>query len=419
MTTYYDGGSGTPTTEVPTASAWETAATSTGADRLGTDRGAAGWEATTASAWGASTALPRDEFTGDLVCTALTPVAHDVLDVTLRAADGGTLPYSPGQYYTFTFPGLGPGGEGVDRCYSVSSAAAVTGGGVEELTITVKRVPGGPVSAFVHERLRVGDTLRADGPYGVFGSDVRPGAGALYLSAGSGITPFLSMMRTRAALLENGERSLPLWSSVVHVHAAHSPADLVHRAEVMGLSDRHETTVIPVCSADSPAEAWAGVRGRLTAQKLAVLVPDLMEREVLVCGPTAFMEAVVAMVVDLGVPAERIHLESYVFGEKPRVPGVAGVAAPGVAAAGVFSIEFRGAGRTVSCPAGTTILAAAREAGIAHPSSCAEGVCGTCKATMVSGEVDMDHQGGIRPREVREGKILPCCSVPRTDIVLE
>ena len=382
MTTYYDGGSGTPTTEVPTA-----------------------------SAWGASTALPRDEFTGDLVCTALTPVAHDVLDVTLRAADGGTLPYSPGQYYTFTFPGLGPGGEGVDRCYSVSSAAAVTGGGVEEFTITVKRVPGGPVSAFVHERLRVGDTLRADGPYGVFGSDVRPGAGALYLSAGSGITPFLSMMRTRAVLLEKGERSLPLWSSVVHVHAAHSPADLVHRVEVMGLSDRHETTVIPVCSADSPAEAWAGVRGRLTAQKLAVLVPDLMEREVLVCGPTAFMEAVVAMVVDLGVPAERIHLESYVFGEKPRVPVQA--------SAGVFSIEFRGAGRTVSCPAGTTILAAAREAGIAHPSSCAEGVCGTCKATMVSGEVDMDHQGGIRPREVREGKILPCCSVPRTDIVLE
>ena len=419
MTTYYDGRSGTPTTEVPTASAWEAAATSTGADRVGTDRGAAGWDATTASAWGSSTALPRDEFTGDLVCTALTPVTHNVLDVTLRAADGGTLPYSPGQYYTFTFPGLGPGGEGVDRCYSVSSAAAVTGWGVEELTITVKRVPGGPASAFVHERLRVGDTLRADGPYGVFGSDVRPGAGALYLSAGSGITPFLSMMRTRAALLENGERSLPLWSSVVHVHAAHSPADLVHRAEVMGLSDRHETTVIPVCSADSPAEAWAGVRGRLTSQKLAVLVPDLMEREVLVCGPTAFMEAVVAMVVDLGVPAERIHLESYVFGEKPRVSGVVGVAAPGVAAAGVFSIEFRGAGRTVSCPAGTTILAAAREAGIAHPSSCAEGVCGTCKATMVSGEVDMDHQGGIRPREVREGKILPCCSVPKTDIVLE
>jgi ferredoxin-NADP reductase/ferredoxin len=346
----------------------------------------------------------------------------------------------------------------------VSSAAGVAGAGVEELTITVKRVPGGPVSAFVHERLRVGDTVRADGPYGVFGSDVRPGAGALYLSAGSGITPFLSMMRTRAALLEQGERSLPLWSSVVHVHAAHTPADLVHRAEVMGSSDRYETTVIPVCSADSPAEAWAGVRGRLTAAKLAVLAPDLLDREVLICGPTAFMEAAVAMVVELGVPAERIHLESYVFGERPRVPeatssGSVAVADAGAtvldvpagtpsapvglpnpvvrrepadgagdgdadaggqgASAGVFSVEFRGAGRTVQCPAGTTILAAAREAGIAHPSSCSEGVCGTCKATMICGEVDMDHQGGIRPREVREGKILPCCSVPTSDVVLE
>src|SRR5699024_10150027 len=129
----------------------------------------------------------------------------------LEACDGGPLPFSPGQYYTFTFPALG-----VDRCYSVSSPPALDGGGAAALTITVKRVPGGPVSTFLHEGFRVGDTLRADGPYGVFGSDVRPGAGALYLSAGSGITPFLSMMRARRALLEQGRRTLPLWSSVVH-----------------------------------------------------------------------------------------------------------------------------------------------------------------------------------------------------------
>src|SRR5699024_5706226 len=114
-------------------------------------------------------ALPRDEFTGDLVCTALTPVTHDVLDLTFRACDGGTLPFSPGQYYTFTFPQVG-----VDRCYSVSSTPSLGVDGVEEFTITVKRVPGGPVSTFLHERFHVGDTVRADGPYGVFGSDVRP-----------------------------------------------------------------------------------------------------------------------------------------------------------------------------------------------------------------------------------------------------
>src|SRR5699024_7846719 len=337
---------------------------------------------------------------------------------------------------------------GVDRCCSVSSTPSLGVDGVEEFTITVKRVPGGPVSTFLHERFHVGDTVRADGPYGVFGSDVRPGAGALYLSAGSGVTPFLSMMRARRALLESGERSLPLWSSVVHVHAAHTPADLVHRAEVAGLSGRDATTFIPVCSADSAgpasgagpgtaAEVWAGVRGRLTTDTLRLLAPDAADREVFICGPTAYMEAVLAMVVDLGVPPERIHTESYVFGETVRVPESASAAEEGdgrspvaladpvvragpsddvaaadgeaTAASATFSVEFRGAGCMVQCPTGMTILEAAREAGIPHPSSCAEGVCGTCKATKVSGDVEMDHQGGIRPREVREGRILPCC----------
>ena len=109
-------------------------------------------------------------------------------------------------------------------------------------------------------------------------------------------------------------------------------------------------------------------------------------------------------------------------GETVRVPTTddgAGVGEATTASAAVFSVEFRGAGCMVQCPKGMTILEAAREAGIAHPSSCAEGVCGTCKATKVSGEVEMDHQGGIRPREVREGKILPCCSVPVSDVVME
>lgn len=403
MTTMYDGG--VPTTEVPTT-AHPTAVHPT-------------TQHPTTGSWspGHPAALPRDEFTGDLVCTALTPVTQDVVDLSFRPCDGGTLPFSPGQYYTFTFPQVG-----ADRCYSVSSTPSLGVDGVEEFTITVKRVPGGPVSTFLHEQFRVGDTVRADGPYGVFGSDVRPGAGALYLSAGSGITPFLSMMRARRALLATGERSLPLWSSVIHVHTAHTPADLVHREEVTGLSGRDETTFIPLCSQDSAAEAWTGVRGRLTSATLRVLVPDVADREVFVCGPTAYMEAVLAMLVELGVPEVRIHTESYVFGETVRVPTTddgAGVGEATTASAAVFSVEFRGAGCMVQCPKGMTILEAAREAGIPHPSSCAEGVCGTCKATKVSGEVEMDHQGGIRPREVREGKILPCCSVPVSDVVME
>jgi hypothetical protein len=89
MTTYYDG-TGSPAAGMPTA------------------------EVPTASAWGHGThapILPRDEFTGDLVCTGITPVTHDVVDVRFRAADGGTLPYSPGTTPSRS-PGWGPAVKG-------------------------------------------------------------------------------------------------------------------------------------------------------------------------------------------------------------------------------------------------------------------------------------------------------------------
>ena len=71
------------------------------------------------------------------------------------------------------------------------------------------------------------------------------------------------------------------------------------------------------------------------------------------------------------------------------------------------------------CGPGTTVLEAAQEAGIFMPSSCGAGMCGTCKSGLLSGEVDMQHNGGIRPREVAAGKFLPCCSTPLGDIVVD
>jgi len=73
---------------------------------------------------------------------------------------------------------------------------------------------------------------------------------------------------------------------------------------------------------------------------------------------------------------------------------------------------------TVECPADTTILDAAMAAGLTLPSSCAQGLCGTCKSTLLAGEVDMRHNGGIRPREIAAGKVLLCCSRPRSDLVV-
>ena len=84
-----------------------------------------------------------------------------------------------------------------------------------------------------------------------------------------------------------------------------------------------------------------------------------------------------------------------------------------------FGIEFTTSGKHVDCDPETTVLDAAVEAGMVFPSSCEEGMCGTCKSVLVSGEVEMNHAGGIRPKEIAAGKFLPCCSTPLSDLVVE
>jgi ferredoxin len=83
------------------------------------------------------------------------------------------------------------------------------------------------------------------------------------------------------------------------------------------------------------------------------------------------------------------------------------------------NITFGKTGRSISCDENTTILAAARAAGLRLPSSCTKGLCGTCKTRKLSGEVEMAHNGGIRQREIDQGFILLCCSKPRGNIVVD
>ena len=84
-----------------------------------------------------------------------------------------------------------------------------------------------------------------------------------------------------------------------------------------------------------------------------------------------------------------------------------------------YNVEFVRSGRTVTCSADKNILDAAFAAGLRLPASCTQGMCGTCKTTMLSGEVDMQHNGGIRPREVAQNKILVCCSKPLSDLRID
>jgi ferredoxin-NADP reductase len=362
----------------------------------------------------------REELDGTFVCSEIAQVTHDVKSFVLRPVQPGLFRFNPGQYLTLT---VSVDGQELNRCYTIASSPTRW----DELTITVKRTPGGPVSNWLHDTLQVGDTLPVMGPLGTFSTADHPSGRYLFLSAGSGITPLMSM--TRAI---HGRRDA---ADTIFVHNARTPDDLVFRSELARIAAEHPGIhVVAVCEADSAREQWKGLRGRLTLPLLQAIAPDLVDREVFTCGPPPYMDAVRSVLAQAGADPARCHEESFTFpgvgvSSTPEpaaaqagaaaAGGVGGGTSLGGAATGTHSIEFRRSARTIECTSDTTILVAAARAGLRLPSSCGEGLCGTCKSTMLSGSVDMSPAGGIRPREIAQDKILLCCSTPREDLVVD
>jgi glycine betaine catabolism B len=276
----------------------------------------------------------------------------------------------------------------------------------------VKRVPDGPVSNWLHDHLAVGDTVFASGPYGRFSTAHHPAEHYLLLTAGSGITPGMSMLRTRC---ERGESA-----RVTFVHGARTPADIIFRDELETLGQYAGVSVSIHCEDDSADEIWDGPRGRLDPLGLLTACPELLTTEIFVCGPPAYMAAVRELVELLGVDPARYHEESFLLGtDSPVEYASAQARAVSRPATATHRVEFRRTGRVIEVSESTPLLTAAAHAGMSLASSCGEGVCGTCKLDLLDGRVDMQHAGGIRPREIAAGTILMCCSTPCTDLVID
>ena len=333
------------------------------------------------------------------VCQAVRAVAPGVKTVVLAPSRPSAVRFEAGQYVTIEFD---VDGTPVNRCYTIASPPTRP----DRIAITVKRAGRGTVSGWLHDGgLAAGSVVRIGEPQGSFTLAAHPARSYLLLTAGSGITPALSILRTLYDL--GADRDVTL------VHSQRRPADVPYRDE-LDLMARHQPglRIHYLCgdaAGDDPARSV--VAGRLGPDVLARLVPDAAAREVLACGPASYRAEARAAVTANGGAPERFQEESYTFEAAGEVPADA-------RPAGAFRVEFRDHGVTVDCPAGSTLLAAAEAAGLTLPSSCAQGLCGTCKSTLVSGEVDMRANGGIRPREVAAGRVLLCCSRPLTDLVV-
>ncbi|HLQ86577.1 MAG TPA: hybrid-cluster NAD(P)-dependent oxidoreductase [Salinisphaeraceae bacterium] len=339
-----------------------------------------------------------------LVCRRVLEETHDVKTFLFRGQQPQDFRYLPGQFLTFDFE---IDGENINRCFTISSTPTRP----HLLSITCKRTPGGPVSNWLHDHFKPGMELRAVGPLGEFSTLNHPAEKYLFLAGGSGITPLMSMARAYYDL------ALP--RNIVFAEFARTPADIIFRAELNLIAwALPNFRFFAVCEDDAPRERWGGLLGRVSLPTLRQIAPDFMEREIMVCGPAPFMAAVRDILTEAGFDMTRYHEESFDFADHTGAEAIDVPAMP-APAQGSYSIEFTGSGSTVECGADTTVLAAASVSGIQIPSFCSQGLCGTCKSRLVSGEVDMQHQGGIRQREIDKGMFLPCCSKPLSDLVVE
>ncbi len=340
----------------------------------------------------------RDE---QLVCVAVRRETHDVATFVFAATEPRLFRFQPGQFMTFELAECG-----LQRCYTIASPPTRP----YRIEVTAKRTPGGAGSGWLHDAMQPGTRVAASGPHGAFTFAPAPGGRALFLSAGSGITPLMSMARTVHDLGSDAD--------VLFVHSARTPADLVFADELATMARRPGFTRVSIVETVPAGAAWDGLRGRLSPAMLSVLVPDLHLREVFCCGPAPYMAAVRAMLDAAGFDTTRYHEESFAFAGLDAAP-LEPVATAAEQDRPAFTVAFARSGRTVACPSGSTILAAARAAGLRLPSACNKGVCGTCKSRLVSGAVVLRHGGGIRQREIDAGLTLLCCARPASDLVVD
>ncbi|ASY70137.1 hybrid-cluster NAD(P)-dependent oxidoreductase [Sinorhizobium fredii] len=340
-----------------------------------------------------------------LVCTSVTDEAPDVKTFTFAVEGGGWFNYMPGQFITVE---LRAKGGDLHRTYTVSSSPSRP----YAIAITIKAQPTSIGTRWMFENVRPGSRVRAYGPSGHFTLSRNPGKKYLFISAGSGITPMMSMLRWLSDCAPD--------TDVVFINSARRPEEIIFREELELLAKRMPNLSLGFLpEARSVASPWSGLMGRIDRHKLSMLTPDFMGREIFCCGPDPFMRAVSAIVHAEGFDMGHYHQES--FGATSIAKSVHKQAQEIVLEGkptGV-AVSFLGSNEEQVCEPGKTILETARRAGVRIPAACESGICGTCKVLKRSGEVEMHHNGGISDQEINAGYVLACCSRPTTPVEIE
>lgn len=313
-----------------------------------------------------------------------------------------TFRFVQGQYLTLRAT---VAGEELRRPYSVCVAPEDG-----EFRVCVKKLHGGRFSSFVNDRLKPGDTLDVMAPMGRFYAPDEPGAARHYvgIAGGSGITPVMSNLRT--VLRREPASRFTLF------YGNRTARSIIFRDELADLKDRFmgRLQVFHILGEETPEIELFG--GLLDEAKVTELATRLIDVETVdwffICGPGPMMDGAAAALARLGVPEAKVKIES--FGARPFASQLARPVEDSGEGAHV-EVRFGGITTKLRVPfAGQPILDAVHAAGIDAPYACKGGVCCSCRARLVEGEVEMDVVYGLEPDEIAAGFVLTCQSHPRT-----
>ena len=341
-----------------------------------------------------------------LTVGSVEPLTSDSVAVTfdLPAELAPAFAFRPGQHLTLRRV---IGDQDLRRTYSVCSSAA---GG--PLRVAVKRLEGGAFSTWATGELRAGDELEVLPPAGRFGPVLDPSRALRYglVAAGSGITPVLSI----AASVLDVEPA----SEVVLLYGNRTQRDVMFLEELADLKDRWGARLQVVHVLSREEQGSELLSGRLDRERLQRLLSSLVPvdsvDEWYLCGPFGMVTEGREVLLAAGADPSRVHVELF-HAEAP--PPRVRTAGP-VGDAATVTVLLHGRSSTLAVERdGDSVLDAVLAVRPDAPYACKGGVCGTCRARVVSGAVEMDVNYALEPDELAAGVVLTCQSHPTTDQV--
>jgi stearoyl-CoA 9-desaturase NADPH oxidoreductase len=298
---------------------------------------------------------------------AIHPETRDAATIVLRPGRGWRG-HRPGQYVRI---GIDVDGVRQWRAYSITSDLTRSDGCI---SVTVKAIPGGKVSNHLVHRATPGTVVQLDQATGEFCLPAQLPAKALFITAGSGITPVMGILRNHPELTD-----------VVLVHSAPTAEDVVFGPELRRMAAEGRIRLV---------EQHTDVDGMLDAAAVADLVPDLGERATWACGPVGMLEALEAHWTAAGI-ADRLYTEH--FRPSVLVTGEGG------------TVSFAKSGTRLEADGATPILDAAEEAGVLMPSGCRMGICFGCVLPLREGAVRDLRNGELTTAAPGDGVLIQTC----------